>query len=118
MESTRAKSLSEDLRKRVRRKTGGRCHVCGGPLGANWSADHVRPRARGGDHAEGNYLPACRICNGYRWHRGSKIIRRILRLGTYLLPQIRKETALGKAVLEYYRRRRRLNKARRERKRQ
>ncbi|MBI4607919.1 MAG: HNH endonuclease [Candidatus Rokubacteria bacterium] len=99
----------------MRRKTGSRCHVCGGPLGPKWSADHVRPRARGGRDAENNYLPACGTCNGTRWHRPSGVIRRVLRLGTYLLPEIRKKTKLGKAVLEHYRQRRRRNKARRGR---
>jgi 5-methylcytosine-specific restriction endonuclease McrA len=102
-------------RKRVRAKTGGRCHVCGGPLDLTWVADHVRPRARGGRDAERNYLPACSICNGARWHRSSTIIRRMLRLGMYLLPEIRRKTALGEAAMKRYRQRRRANGVRRAR---
>jgi len=42
------------------------------------------------------------------------VIRRVLRLGTYLLPEICKRTPLGRAALEYFQKRRRRNKARRD----
>jgi hypothetical protein len=35
------------------------CAYCGGPGG---TVDHVIPLARGGHHAEGNLVPACRSC--------------------------------------------------------
>ncbi len=114
MKSNRAHSLNLKNRKLIRAKTGGHCHVCGGPLGPKWAADHVRPRARGGKDAADNYLPACGICNGVRWHRKSRVIRRMLRLGAYLLPQIEARTDLGKKVRRYYLDRRSRNRARRE----
>jgi 5-methylcytosine-specific restriction endonuclease McrA len=114
MKSTRPHSLSAKTRKLIRAKTGGRCHVCGGPLGPKWAADHVRPRARGGQDAAENYLPACNSCNAARWHRKSKVIRRMLKLGAYLLPQIEARTDLGKDVRRYYLSRREQNRGRRE----
>lgn len=36
------------------------CLYCGGPGG---TVDHVVPLSRGGQHAEGNLVPACRSCN-------------------------------------------------------
>jgi len=110
----RPQSLSRDTRKRIRAKTGGRCHVCGGPLGAKWAADHVRPKARGGTDETDNYLPACTICNTARWHRKARVIRRMLRIGAYLLPQIEVGTPLGREVRKYYLKRREQNRARRK----
>ena len=46
-------------RKRIRAKTGGTCHVCGGRAGKRWHADHVKPRRLGGKSEESNYLPTC-----------------------------------------------------------
>lgn len=112
MKSSKHKSLPSAVRKRIWNKTGGRCHVCGGPLGPKWEADHIRPRARSGMDIESNYLPACGVCNATRWHRSSKVIRRMLKLGMYLLPEIRRNSNLGKAALAYYKTRRRKNKAR------
>lgn len=37
-----------------------RCSYCGGPGG---TVDHVVPLNRGGRHAEGNLVPACKSCN-------------------------------------------------------
>ena len=54
-------------RKRIRAKTGGTCHVCGGRAGKRWHADHVKPRRLGGKSEESNYLPTCQECNRLRW---------------------------------------------------
>lgn len=49
------------LPKRVlRRLRGAQCTYCGGPGG---TVDHLVPLSRGGQHAEGNLVPACRSCN-------------------------------------------------------
>lgn len=106
-------SLSARLRKQVRKKTAGRCHVCGGPLGLKWSADHVLPRARGGRHNAANYLAACHICNRARWHWNSSLIRKILTLGVVARKEIRKETRLGLAMLVCFRRHRASKRTRR-----
>jgi 5-methylcytosine-specific restriction endonuclease McrA len=114
VKSNREESLDSDARKRILAKTGGRCHVCGEPLGKEWSADHVQPRARGGEDAEANFLPACRTCNAARWHRRPRVIRRMLRLGVYLLSEVDRGSTLGNRVRDYYLDRRKHNKARRE----
>ena len=90
------RSLTPRQRRDVLRKTGGRCHVCGGKAGPGWHADHVRPRARGGRDVASNYLPACKTCNGARWHRSSSTIRRILRLGIIARALIRAKSTLGR----------------------
>jgi 5-methylcytosine-specific restriction endonuclease McrA len=113
MKSIRRSRQSVKLRKKIKAKTAGRCHVCGGPLRDKWTADHVRPRARGGADKENNYLPCCGICNDARWHRPSRTIRKMLRLGVYLLPEIKKKTALGRAAMALFYSRRAVNKSRR-----
>jgi len=114
MRSTPRSALSAALRERVRAKTRGRCHVCGGPLGRRWQADHVLPRRRGGPDREDNYLPACWTCNRVRWHYNSKVIRRILRLGAYSRAEIRRRTRLGLKLKDLYWRRLSRNKTRRK----
>lgn len=52
---------AKPLPKRIlRRLRSARCAYCGGPGG---TVDHVVPLNRGGQHAEGNLVPACRSCN-------------------------------------------------------
>lgn len=51
-----------DLR-RLRQRFGGSCAYCDAP--AN-TVDHVLPIARGGRHAIGNLLPACKSCNSQK----------------------------------------------------
>ena len=33
--------LTQSDRDEILRKTGGRCHICGGKIKGNWQADHV-----------------------------------------------------------------------------
>ncbi|TMB47197.1 MAG: HNH endonuclease [Deltaproteobacteria bacterium] len=113
LNATARRSLRPNLRDAILAKTSARCHVCGGPLRGEWVADHVRPRARGGRSDPRNYLPACYTCNGARWYRDSKVIRRMLAIAVCLLPDIRNRTSLGKDVLRTYRTRRQQNEARR-----
>jgi 5-methylcytosine-specific restriction endonuclease McrA len=79
----------------IRAKTDGKCHVCGGPAGRRWQADHVVPHSSGGRQSLSNYLPICRECNRLRWFHAPKVIRLILRLGLYAKNEIRHETKLG-----------------------
>lgn len=113
VERSRPRSPSAERRKEIRQKTGGRCHVCGGPLGAKWQADHVRPHARGGDGSAANYLPCCKICNRARWHNRSKKIRNIMKYGVFAYSQVTAKTALGKELRKAYRAHRKRCKARR-----
>lgn len=92
-------ALTAADRVNVRRKTGGTCHVCGGPLGARWQADHVVPHKLGGQATIENYLPICKECNRLRWSHSPEVIRLILRLGVYAKNEIRHETELGERLI-------------------
>lgn len=108
------RSLTATQRKEILSKTGGRCHICGVELRGRWAADHVLHHAKGGEHARNNYLAACRFCNGLRWSRSCKQLRKILRLGTYAQLEIRHGTKLGRELAELYTRRRREVRGRRK----
>ncbi len=95
-------------------KTGSQCHVCGKRLGTGWHADHVRAHHLGGECEADNYLPACRTCNRLRWHYTSQRIRKIIRLGVYMLKEIENGTDAGKAAEVVYHVRLARAKARRQ----
>lgn len=79
-------------------KTGGRCHICGGPIvDAAWPADHVLAYSGGGTHSVDNYLAAHALCNNYRWDYLPEEFQYILKLGVWLRTQIEKQTVLGRA---------------------
>lgn len=106
-------ALSRVDRAAVYAKTAGLCHICGGPAGERWHADHVVPHARGGAHRVDNYLPACGPCNRLRWHRTPDDIRRILQLGIYAARHMSAGTKLGRKLTEYVARQRAANRKRR-----
>lgn len=108
------RALSPTERAHVYAKTAGHCHICGGPAGVRWHADHVVPHAKGGVHRADNYLPACGPCNRLRWHRGPGDIRRILLLGIYAARHMDAGTKLGRKLSEYVERRRVANRRRRK----
>jgi 5-methylcytosine-specific restriction endonuclease McrA len=90
---------SQVQRAEIHRKTGGRCHVCGGRLGTGWHADHIVPHTRGGSAALDNYLPTCGECNGLRGGQSPELLRLIMRLGVYAKHEIRLQTPLGEEML-------------------
>ena len=92
------KRLTANQRNRVLAKTDGRCHICGGKVGARWQAGHVRPHSRGGGHAEENYLAAHALCNNYRWHYLPEEFQYIMKLGVWAKYQVEKETAVGEKI--------------------
>jgi 5-methylcytosine-specific restriction endonuclease McrA len=96
------KSPANSKRKRILQKTGGRCHICGGPIDGEWQADHVLAHALGGEHDPDNYLPAHSLCNNYRWFYGTEEFQWILKLGVWLRTQIENETPLGQAAAESF----------------
>jgi hypothetical protein len=106
-------SLPPSVRKEVWRKTRGTCHVCGGPAGKHWQADHVVPWRLGGRQTADNYLPSCRECNGLRWNHEPRVLRLIMRMGVYGKNAIRHNTSLGQEMLRVLRRRLGTNKKRR-----
>jgi 5-methylcytosine-specific restriction endonuclease McrA len=95
----RRTALTRAGRSELLRKTGGRCHICGGKIdGDDWEADHVLAHGTGGVHAVDNYLPAHSLCNNYRWHYDAEEFQWILKIGVWARTQIEKETTLGKKV--------------------
>lgn len=69
---------------RLVRSHGGRCAYCRSD--APITIDHVVPLSRGGRHAIGNVLPACRPCNSSKqdrllveWKAGSRAVARAIR---------------------------------------
>lgn len=72
----RARAAENDARlvtpkdwERLCRRYGNRCAYCGSM--ATLEQDHIVPIVRGGRHAIGNLLPACRSCNS---SKGSKLL--------------------------------------------
>lgn len=107
------KPLTPTQRRRVARKTGHRCHVCGGKLDGDWHADHVRPLYLEGECREDNFLPSCVHCNRMRWGYDPRRIKKILRMGVYMLDEVERRTTLGKAIERRYKSRLRTTKSRR-----
>jgi hypothetical protein len=67
-----AATMSAALRNRVIANGPSDCHSCGNPFGLipprgtvalQATADHIWPRALGGDSIEANLIPACQFCN-------------------------------------------------------
>ncbi len=92
------KQLSPAQRQRIKDKTGGLCHLCGGPVGDAWQADHVLSHSGGGASTEDNYLSAHILCNNYRWHYTAEELQQILKLGVWVRTQIQKLTVVGRLV--------------------
>ena len=61
------KALGGAIALTVALRQGGRCAVCGTPVGAEGPTkaelDHRKPRTRGGDNSEDNLQGLCRACN-------------------------------------------------------
>ncbi|MBI4244918.1 MAG: HNH endonuclease [Planctomycetes bacterium] len=106
-------------------KTQGHCHFCGDPviyekrgwkkgnLQGAWEVDHVIQKDKGGKDSSDNYLPACTICNRYRWHRTGSEMREILLYGIIAREQVKRSTPLGKQLYEIKYKRIEINKKRR-----
>lgn len=61
------KKLTKAQRLRVYNMYGGRCAYCGRPIRyEDMQVDHMVPLYNGGADNEGNYVPACRMCNHYK----------------------------------------------------
>jgi 5-methylcytosine-specific restriction endonuclease McrA len=96
------RALTAKQRDRVLKKTGGRCHICGGEVGRRWHADHVASHALGGEHAEDNFLPAHELCNSYRRHYLPDEFQIIMKLGIWARTQIERETPVGVEIAERF----------------
>ena len=94
--------LSAEQREKIIQKTDGRCHICGGVIEGEWHADHVLPHSAGGAHDVGNYLPACSLCNNYRWNYLPEEFQHALKLGIWIRKEIEKSTSLGKEAAKRF----------------
>ncbi|AGX86755.1 HNH endonuclease [Candidatus Symbiobacter mobilis] len=104
------KKLTKKQRNIILEKTGGRCHICGGPIDGIWVAGHVFAHTYGGEHTLDNYLPAHRICNAAKWFYGTEELQWILKFGVYFRTQLEEignpdAISLAKCFLEHEKRR-------------
>lgn len=94
----RQKRLSSANRVVILKKTGGKCHICGGNITERWQADHVLAHSAGGSHSVDNFLPAHNTCNNYRWDYLSEEFELILKFGVWARTQIEKGTPIGRDI--------------------
>lgn len=102
--TARRNALSPDQRASILRKTGGRCHICGGVLDPDlyWEADHVlRHFAGGGDDLD-NFLAAHGLCNTCRWHHSPEEMQWILKIGVWARRQMEGSSPLGQQMLTLF----------------
>ncbi len=96
---TRNYSLTKSEREEILNKTGSRCHICGCNLkNKKFECDHVKSHAYGGKKTLDNFLPACQLCNNYRWHYTPKEFQWILKLGVWARTEVAHGTVLGKEI--------------------
>ncbi|HEX9669622.1 MAG TPA: HNH endonuclease signature motif containing protein [Thermoanaerobaculia bacterium] len=118
--------MTENQVRQVFDRTHGHCHFCGDPLefakrgwapnlDGHWEVDHVIQRGKGGVRHMANCLPSCTDCNRLRWHRTGPAVRELLLLGLVAADEVKRQTSIGKALLELRRRRLDHNLARRVR---
>lgn len=94
--SVRKGKLTKKERALIFSKTDGKCHVCGDQLSLeSFEADHIISHVSGGLHKVDNFLPACFICNNYRWHYLPEELQLVLKLGVWAKTVIENKTALG-----------------------
>ena len=99
MPSKRNERLSKKDRLLILAKTNNKCHICGKDVSLEeFQADHVVSHISGGLHKIDNYLPACFICNNYRWHYLPEELQLILKFGVLVKTEIEKNTSLGNLV--------------------
>ena len=87
-------------------KSRGCCHFCGDPLifenydvgnvKGSWNIDHVIQKSKGGLKGTDNCLPACVPCNRLRWNYTGEA----LFLGIIALKEIRKNSEVGRKLIE------------------
>jgi hypothetical protein len=90
--------LSSYAREQILRKTGRRCHICGGKIRGTWQADHVLTHSVGGENKVDNYLPAHKLCNNYRWDYSAEEFQYILKIGVWARTQIERQSDIGVEV--------------------
>src|SRR5262245_23353097 len=95
-------NLTPSEQTEVLEKTGYRCHICGGRVGAGWRADHVFSHSSGGAHSVRNYLAAHAVCNGYRWDYSPQESQWIMKIGIWARLHMEKASQLGQEMLRAF----------------
>lgn len=96
-------SLSVASKKIILKKTGHTCHICGCRVTLrNFQADHVKAHSSSVNNKIDNFLPACTLCNNYRWFYEPEEMKWILKLGVWLKTKIEKETPVGMLAAELF----------------
>jgi hypothetical protein len=108
------RNLTRVDREVILRKTGRRCHICGGKIRRKWQADHVLACSVGGHHAVENYLPAHKVCNHYRWDYSADEFQYILKIGVWTRTQIERRSKVGLVVASGFLAHERAREARRK----
>ena len=106
-------TVARSVRQELLKKTAGKCHVCGGPAGKSWQADHLVPHRHGGTTDSANLLPICRACNVLRRSFEPAVQRLIMQLGIYARREIRDQTRIGQEFVRLVLARLRSNRRRR-----
>ena len=91
----RRKSLNQQERAEVLKKTAGKCHICGGPVDHKWEVDHVLSHNDGGSQAVDNYLAAHSLCNNYKWDYSASEFQWVLKIGVWARRQMESNSRLG-----------------------
>lgn len=95
--------LPSSQRNKVLEKTDGHCHLCGGEISGPWAADHVAFHCLGGAASFGNFLPAHRLCNNYRFFYLPEEFQWILKLGVWLRTEIAKpKSRFGRTAAKHF----------------
>jgi hypothetical protein len=94
--------LTQIDRDTILRKTGGRCHICGGKIEGAWQVDHIMAHSVGGKHAVENYLPDHKLCNHYRWDYSAEEFQYILKIGVWTRTQIERKSSIGLEVAKRF----------------
>jgi 5-methylcytosine-specific restriction endonuclease McrA len=97
--SKRVGRLTKNERLLILAKTDNKCHICGQEISVNeFQADHVVSHIHGGVHKVDNYLPACFICNNYRWHYLPEELQLILKIGVWAKTEIERKSVVGNSM--------------------
>ena len=94
--------LNAKDRRQILKKTGSRCHICGGKIDGKWQADHVLAYSGGGRSTHENYLPSHSLCNNYRWDYLPEEFQLILKIGVWARTQIERGTVLGNQICDRF----------------
>ncbi len=88
--------LPKSVRMRILKKTGGRCHVCGGMIepGQKWRADYVIVDGKNRSPVQ-CCLPAHNTTNNSRWFYSPEELMWIFKLGIWFRAQIEKKNTLS-----------------------